>query len=207
MAKSRRVDLIEIPMEVLDRGPRGAAGIGASWADAPTAATPGARSRSRSPTTSPEAAPRAAGAVGTATFRRLVGVPGDHLGAVLGAWWQQQGHNDGHLRLDAPGSFGDSWSLDGAFRRTLVSRWVPVELVLSPYAERWSLLELMPRRGVQPSRVYFRAGHRSLDQFVAAIRAQDELAEHRSTITSPLSPPDRVAPASLRPPGRGPPSS
>jgi hypothetical protein len=109
-------------------------------------------------------------------FRRLIEVPGGQLAVALGRWWQRGDHDDGHLRLELPRPVGEAWALSGAFRRRSMSRWVPVELMLSPYSGRWSLLELMPRRAIRPSAVYFREGHRSLDRFVAAVRDEDALA-------------------------------
>jgi hypothetical protein len=172
MAKSRRVELIEIPTEQLSYVPgphRDRFAMLGRWSvvrrnpvDAAAHPRPTAPSAA-----SVQTAPRTAGDVGTAAFRRLIKVPGDQLAVVLGAWWQQAEHDDGHLRLDVPRPVGDAWSMSGAFRRTTISRWVPVELLLSPYADRWTLLELLPRRAVHPSRAYFRAGHRSLDRFVA----------------------------------------
>ena len=128
--------------------------------DRPTAKGP--------PTALVERIPTTAGA-GAATFRRLIEVPGCRLRAVLRAWWQQAEHGDGYLRLDVPRRVGDAWSLSGVFRKRLISRRLPVELLLSPYKGRWTLLELMPRRMTRPNRVYFRAGHRSLDWFEAAL--------------------------------------
>jgi hypothetical protein len=120
----------------------------------------------------------ALGTVGNAgpTFRRLIEVPGNRLALVLGTWWQQEEHDDGHLRLDAPCPIGEGWSLPGALRKTLLSRWLPVELVLSPHLGPWTLLELMPRRAIHPNETYFRVGHSSLDRFVAALRSYDVLA-------------------------------
>ena len=181
MAKGRRVEVIEIPTEQLsyvpgrqpDRlamlGRLSVACRGAVVALAPpTAMAP--------PPTLVERLPSVVGA-GGATFGRMIDVPGCRLAVVLSAWWQQAEHGDGHLSLGVPRPVRGAWSLSGAFRRRLISRWLPVELVLSPYLGRWTLLELMPRRTTRPNRVYFRAGHRSLDWFVAAIRAQDVLAE------------------------------
>jgi hypothetical protein len=117
----------------------------------------------------------ALGTVGYAgpTFRRLIDVPGGRLALVLGTWWQQAEHDDGHLRLDAPFPVGETWSLTGELRRTLCSRWLPIELLLSPHLGPWTLLELMPRRAIHPNETYFRTGHRSIDRFVAALRAHD----------------------------------
>jgi hypothetical protein len=114
------------------------------------------------------------------TFRRLIEVPGTRLALVLGTWWQQEEHDDGHLRLDAPCPVGEGWSLPGALRKTLLSRWLPVELLLSPHLGPWTLLELMPRRAIHPNETYFRVGHRSLDRFVTALRTYDVLADRRT---------------------------
>ncbi len=180
MAKSRRVDLIEIPTEQLSYlpGPHAdRSAILGRWSGAWRGAVVAVgRPTAIAPTTGlVERVPSTAGA-GAATFRRMIEVPGCRLRAVLRAWWQQAEHEDGYLRLDVPRPVGDAWSLSGVFRRRLISRRLPVELLLSPYKGQWTLLELMPRRMTRPNRVYFRVGHRSLDWFEAAIRAQDVLA-------------------------------
>jgi hypothetical protein len=183
MVKSRRVEVVEIPTEQLAYVPGPHADRHATsdrW--------PGAWRAAIIALISPlPIAPTAAsvritsGTVGNAgpTFRRLIDVPGGRLALVLGAWWQQAEHDDRHLRLDAPCPVGEAWSLRGTFRRTVISRWLPVEVLLSPHLGPWTLLELMPRRAIHPNEAYFRAGHRSLDQFVAALRNQDVLAERR----------------------------
>jgi len=132
-----------------------------------------AAARQSAPSTTPVAPYRVEGST---TFRRLVEVPGGRLPSVLGSWWRQADHGDGHLRLDAPHRVDDAWELSGVLRRRPVSRLLPVDLRLSPYAGRWCLLEMMPRRLTRPSRAYFRVGHHSLDWFVAAMRAEDALA-------------------------------
>ena len=181
MAKGRHAEVIEIPTEQLSYVPGRHADRSAmlgrlseAWRGAVALAPPTAVAP---PTALVERLPSVIGA-GGATFRRMIEVPGCRLAVVLGAWWQQAEHGDGHLRLGVPCPVWDAWSLSGAFRRRLISRWLPVELLLSPYLGRWTLLELMPRRAIRPNRVYFRAGHRSLDWFVAAIRAQVVLAEN-----------------------------
>jgi hypothetical protein len=116
-------------------------------------------------------APRPIGDMGS-SFRLLAQLPGGELSPALGAWWQHADHGDEHLRLEEPRRTGDAWSLGGALRQTVVSRWVPVELVLMPYAERFTLIEMSPRRVVHPNRFYFRAGHRSLDRFVNAVSTE-----------------------------------
>jgi hypothetical protein len=181
MAKSQRVEMFEIPTEQLSYvpGPHGdrwatlgrwsgtwRSAVGTLTRPAPTAAA------------SAGATPRPIGDAST-TFRRMVEVPGPRLAVVLGAWWQQSDHDDDHLHLGVPRPVGDAWSLSGRFRRTLLSRWLPVELLLSPYHGRWTLLELMPRRQIHPGRVYYREGHRSIDGFVAAIRTQERLTRGR----------------------------
>jgi len=51
----------------------------------------------------------------------------------------------------------------------VLSRRLPIEIRLSPYARRWSVLELTPKRRTRPSRRYFRIGNGSLDAFVAGL--------------------------------------
>ena len=191
MVKSRQLEVVEIPTEQLAYSPGPHADRFATfgrWSGAWRAAVGAVISP-------PPIAPRALsvrtalGTVGNAgpTFRRLIEVPGARLALVLGTWWQQAEHDDGYLRLDAPYPVGDAWSLAGAFRRTQISRWLPVELLLSPHLGPWTLLELMPRRAIHPNETYFRAGHRSLDWFVAALRTHDVLAHIREDGASNLS--------------------
>jgi hypothetical protein len=108
---------------------------------------------------------------GGSMFRRLVDVPGARLGPVLRAWWDDDRHDDGHLRFDVLQRADGGYRLAGSIRVTRLSRRVPIELRLSPYAVRWSLLELTPRRATRASRTYFRTGHESIDRFVAALAA------------------------------------
>jgi hypothetical protein len=118
-------------------------------------------------------APAAAVAVvsGGSMFRRLVDVPGARLGPVLRAWWDEDRHDDGHLRFDVLQRADGGYRLAGSIRVTRWSRRVPIELRLSPYAVRWCLLELTPRRSTRASRTYFRTGHDSIDRFVAGLAA------------------------------------
>jgi hypothetical protein len=171
MARTRRPEPIEIWVEPLDDvtarltgerptppprpAPIGGVTVGLA---APTTTSPAGRSvRGMSP-----------------SFRRLIEVAGARLPYALADWWCDAAHDDRHLVLDVPRCLGSTWALSGTLRRTTVSRWVPVELVLTPYAERWSLLELVPRRAVRVGRRYFRNGHDSIDRFVADLRAHDE---------------------------------
>ena len=104
-------------------------------------------------------------------FRHLIEVWGDELPGALTAYV------DRHLLLEAPCRMGSSWVLRGTLRRTTVSRWIPVELILTPHAERWMLLELVPRRQVRVGQRWFRNGHDSIDRFVAdlhrSVRGRD----------------------------------
>ena len=154
MAKGQRVEVIEIPTEqpsyVRGRQADRLATLHrwtGAWHGAVVALT---RSTAiAAPTALAGRAPSMVGR-GGATFRRMIEVPGCRLALVLGAWWRQAEHDDGYLRLDVPCPVGDAWSLSGAFRRTLISRWLPVELLLSPYRGRWTMLELMLRLGDPP---------------------------------------------------------
>jgi hypothetical protein len=183
MVKSRQVEVVEIPTEQLAYVP----GPRTDRVAALGRLSGACRAAVIAVVSSPPVAPRAPSArttlvtIGNAgpTFRRLIDVPGARLAGALDTWWKRAEHDDGHLRLEAPFAVGDAWSLRGAFRRTLMSRWLPVELVLSPHLGPWTLLELMPRRAIHPNETYFRAGHRSLDRFVAALRDTDPLAGSR----------------------------
>jgi hypothetical protein len=181
MVKNRQIELVEIPTEQLAFIPGRHADRHATldrWSAACRAAVVAVVS---APPVTPRAVSgrislRTVGHAGP-TFRRLIDVPGARLARVLSTWWLQAEHDDGHLRLDAPCPVGGAWSLTGEFRRTLMSRWVPVELLLSPHLGPWTLLELMPRRPIHPNETYFRTGHRSLDRFVTALRTQSDLAD------------------------------
>jgi hypothetical protein len=97
----------------------------------------------------------------SASFRRLVEVSGD---AVPRA---QFAYVDRHLVLEPPRLVGISWAWRGRLRRTVASRWIPIELILTPYTKRFTLLELIPRRRVRVGRRWFSNGHDSIDRFVA----------------------------------------
>jgi hypothetical protein len=167
MARTRRPEIIEIWVEPLDDvtarltgerptppRPLPVGGVTVGLA-APTTQSPAGRSvRGMSP-----------------SFRRLIEVAGAQLPYALASWWYDRDHDDQHLVLDVPHCLGSTWALSGTLRRTTLSRWVPVELVLTPYADRWTLLELVPRRSVRVGRLYFRNGHDSIDRFVADLRA------------------------------------
>jgi hypothetical protein len=168
MVKCRQVEVVEIPTEQLayipGRRPDRFAPFGrssAGWRSAVASVVPRAFSVRTALGTVANTGP---------TFRRLIDVPGARLAWALSTWWQLAEHDDGHLRLDAPSPVGEAWSLTGEFRRTLFSRWLPIELLLSPHLGPWTLLELMPRRTIHPNETYFREGHRSLDRFVEALR-------------------------------------
>jgi hypothetical protein len=107
---------------------------------------------------------------GSASFWRVVDVPGDQLGRVLGAWWLRSTHDHGHLCLGEPHGTKGTWQLGGSLRLTSISKRFAVDVHLSPYARYWSLLELTPRRPIRPTRLYFRVGHDSLDLFTATLR-------------------------------------
>jgi hypothetical protein len=183
MVRSRQVDVVEIPTEQLAYIPGPHTDRLAAFARWSATWRAAAVARISGPPIAPRALSVLTGSkmVGCAvpTFRRLIDVPGARLALALGRWWQQAEHDDGHLRLDAPCPVGESWSLTGAFRTTAISRWFPVELLLSPHLGPWTLLELMPRRTIHPNETYFRAGHRSLDRFVAALHNHAVLAYRR----------------------------
>ena len=171
MGKSRQVEVVEIPTEELAfvPGPHTdrLATVGrwsGAWRAAVVSAPPivvraleGRTGRATVTNTGP-------------TFRRLIDVPGTRLALVLRSWWRQAPHDDRNLRLDAPCPVGEAWSLTGEFRRTSMSRWLPVEVLLAPHLGSWTLLELMPRRAIHPNDAYFRSGHRSIDRFVEELR-------------------------------------
>ncbi len=167
MARSRRPDVIEIWVEPLDNV---------------TARMTGERPAPTAPRAAPiggmTVGPTAARMPNPAThplkglspsFRRLVEVAGVALPDALATWWRERDHDDEHLVLEVPRLVGTVWALTGTLRRTTVSRWVPVELILTPYAQRWTMLELIPRRQVRVGQRWFRNGHESIDHFVAEL--------------------------------------
>src|SRR3954453_16198510 len=106
MAKDRRIEVVEIPVERVAYVPGGSAdrvGRGQVWSKAWQAAIGGfAR------LTAVDAPPMS---YAGAPFRRLIDVPGAQLPAALDTWWRHAAHDDGHLRLDAPSPVRGSWSL------------------------------------------------------------------------------------------------
>ena len=180
MAKYVRVEMIELPVEQLSDSPGTpvehfraarqwwAAGHAACTAVAQRAAST-SESGSASSAVSGPAGDAATIGFGDTNFRRLIDVPGDELTDVLGAWWLRAAHDDGHLRLQPPRPTVGGWNLPGSLRWRALSRRLPIEVRLLPYARRWSLLELTPRRRTRPSRRYFRIGNDSLDAFVAGL--------------------------------------
>ena len=180
MAKYIRVEMIELPVEQLSDGPGTPAEhfwAARQWWAAGQAACAAVAQRAASTSVSGFASGAMPGPSGDAAtigcgdtnFRRLIDVPGDQLADVLGAWWPQVAHDDGHLRLQPPRPNIGGWDLPGSLRWRALSRRLPIEVRLLPYARRWSLLELTPRRRTRPSRRYFRIGNDSLDAFVAGL--------------------------------------
>jgi hypothetical protein len=180
MAKYVRVEMIELSVEELADCPGApvehfrvarqwwAAGHAACAAVAQRAASASETSCASGAAPGP-AGDEAAIGLGVTNFRRLVDVPGDQLADVLGAWWLRAAHDDDHLRLHPPRPIVGGWELSGSLRWRALSRRLPVDVRLLPYAWRWSILELTPRRRTRPSRRYFRIGNESLDAFVAGL--------------------------------------
>ena len=195
MGKSRQVEVVEIPTEQLAFIPGPHAAQGATfgrWSGAWRAAVVAVIS-------APPIAPRTSSAQTT-----------------LGDGWRCGSHFpalDRGSRRSARSSARRMVAASGARRRSSPSgrtvpigdgavftrrvpsdagsRWVPVELLLSPHLGPWTLLELMPLNAIHPNETYFRTGHRSLDQFVAALRTHDR------------SPPTAVGQEVPRSAGRG----
>ncbi len=193
MAKYVRVEMIELPVEQLSDSAgvpvehfRAARQCWAVGREACAAVARRSASASGSewgfvsgspPSPAGDAAPIGCGVT---NFRRLVDVPGDQLADVLGAWWVRSAHDDRHLRLQPPHPIVGGWELPGSLRWRVLSRRLPIEIRLSPYARRWSVLELTPKRRTRPSRRYFRIGNGSLDAFVAGLSSLVS-SEHRSS--------------------------
>jgi hypothetical protein len=161
MVESPRTELVEIDVQELSYVPghrNDALDRARRWWDA-------------APAVATEHVARRWNLTGSCTFWRMIDVPGDQLGRVLGAWWSRAKHDDGRLCLGEPRGAEGSWQLGGSMRTTAISRRFAVEIRLSSYARYWSMLELAPRLPVKPTRLYFRVGHDSLDLFIATLRA------------------------------------
>ena len=180
MAKYVRVEMIELPVEQLSDGPGTHAErfpAARQWWAAGHAACAAVAQRAASASGSGFASGAVQGpandvapiGIGDATFRRLIGVPGNQLADVLAMWWLRAAHDDGHLRLQTPLPIFGGWDLPGSLRWRALSRRLPIEIRLLPHARLWSVLELTPRRRTRPSRRYFRIGNDSLDAFVASL--------------------------------------
>src|SRR5262245_55471114 len=113
MVKRHHVEVVEIPTEQLAYVPgphadRLATIARRSWTGSAAVLTRSGASRVAARAWSVRAVSGTVGNTGP-TFRRLIDVPGARLGLVLGAWWQQGDHDDGHLRLDAPCAVDEVW--------------------------------------------------------------------------------------------------
>lgn len=111
------------------------------------------------------------------TFPRLLDLPFPVCLAALQRWWRQEGVDSvltvGSSRLTRPADISDAgaWTVAvelggrGAWRR------LPMELQVHRWSESATLLDLIPRRRVEPSATYFRAGHALQDALRNAIVA------------------------------------
>ena len=168
------VETIEIPVEQLSYVPGGPVDhlrTARRWCATARHGAQAVAAERAETTASPSSGPPATVVRGVSAFWRLVDVPGHRLEPVVRTWWRRSSHDDGHLRLDRLRLDGGMVELEGSFRST--SRWrrIPIEIRLWPYGGDWSLLELTPQRPTRPNRRYFRAGHDSLDRFIASLRA------------------------------------
>jgi hypothetical protein len=171
MVERSRIEPVEVEVEQLSYTPGhrvDTLGSARRWWDASPAAAPDHAAAAWPAPTGGSAA--TVGLTGSTSFWRIVDVPGDQLGRVLGAWWLRSNHDDGRLRLGEAHRVNGTWHLAGTLRLTSISKRFAVDVRLSAYARFWSLLELSPRRRVRPTRLYFRVGHDSLDLFVATLR-------------------------------------
>ena len=171
MVNRARIELIEVDVEELSYAPGphvDRLAVARRWWDATPAVATGLDARAWP---APSAGTGATTVLtGTTSFWRIVDVPGDQLGRVLGAWWVRSNHDDGRLRLGEPHRVNGSWQLGGSLRVTSISRRFAVDVRLSAHARYWSQLELTPRRPIRPTPLYFRVGHDSLDLFAATLR-------------------------------------
>jgi hypothetical protein len=109
-------------------------------------------------------------------FGRLIGVPGDLLGATLGAWFDGTSARgevdvDRWLLLGQPQRHADDeWSIAGRMHVHTCGRWLPVDVELWSHLDRWTYMTLEPRFHAHTSRLYFRRGNRSVDTFVQAVQ-------------------------------------
>ena len=110
-------------------------------------------------------------------FRRLIGVPGDLLGATLNAWFDATSTRgevdvDHWLLLGPPQRHNDDeWSIAGRMHVHACGRWLPVDVDLWSHLDRWTYMRLEPRFHTHTGRMYFRRGNRSVDTFVRAVHS------------------------------------
>jgi hypothetical protein len=192
MARVRRNEIVEIPVEQLSYAPgrHRDRTVGAGvWSQVRRAASMSPPLRPQQPSVERLWAASVRGVFGRGdpgpAFWRVIDVRGNRLEGVVIGWWEHEEHDDGHLRLDSPRPVGEAWLLTGSFRVTTMSRWLPVDLLLSPRIGPWTLLELIPRRSVHTSSTYFRVGHRCLDRFVDTLRTYDVGADHAGRGAAP----------------------
>jgi hypothetical protein len=115
----------------------------------------------------------------SATFVRMVEVPGNSLGTIVRAWWDADAKAGvleigRRLRLRRPEfrpEICGGWRLLGRLRRDPLWLLPPlaVSLELSPRLSAFSSLHLRPQRRVLPTWRYFRIGHALVDEIVASL--------------------------------------
>ena len=113
-------------------------------------------------------------------FTRLVDIPFEQCVAALETWWLIEGTGPGqkggaqsHLVGDLERPLGTGGCRIGV-RLARRAPWPGslMELEVWPWSSSrgLTLLELVPRRTVNPSRRYFQAGHAFLDMLIEALR-------------------------------------
>lgn len=118
------------------------------------------------------------------TFPRLLDLPFALCVAALQMWWRQEGVDSvltvGHSRLMRPAVIGDAggWTVAVELGGRGARRRLPMELQIHRWSESTTLLDLIPRRRVWPSALYFRAGHALQDELRRGILTHSSLVAH-----------------------------
>jgi len=134
------------------------------------------------------------GGIGSPCFHRVIDVPGDALGVVLGEWWAQRATPAG-ARLSRSLVVTDRqlerglWTLRGRLRRGVGRRPVPVALELWPHLGRFTRLTLTPRSRVFASRHYFKVVNKALDSLARELVGRSRGLPLRTPSLSTAPPP------------------
>jgi hypothetical protein len=133
------------------------------WRRACTAMTPPAQPM---PAPRPTIAPTSG--YTSASFFRVIELPGDALTVVVLRWWthvalERRAPIGGGLLVSALRVDPGMYSLRGQLRRGVLRRRLPVVVELWAHNAQFTRVSMVPRARVLTSRRYFRVGNRALD--------------------------------------------